>query len=56
MYTKNTAAQVDPYRMVHGLAGLAVGKGARILKIPGLKPLSRRKRGRSWSNAAPGIP
>ena len=30
VYTKNTAAQVDPYRMVHGLAGLAVGKGARI--------------------------
>lgn len=45
VYTKNTAAQVDPYRMVHGLAGLAVGKGARIFENTGAETIEQTEEG-----------
>ncbi len=39
LYTKNAAAQIDPYRMVHGLASVALNKGARIYENTGAETL-----------------
>lgn len=45
VYTKNTAAQVDPYRMVHGLAGMAAQKGARIFENTGAETVEQTEEG-----------